>query len=278
MCGPESISDCAGLNEMGGRMKNALGLLAALAVALVLAASVPRMRTAGYWQQFVAPGPLSTAHGFLQGDCSNCHVSIEGVQAARCISCHANETALLQRQPTAFHSNIGTCVECHREHEGDAPLRSAMDHDALATIGLRQLARAPEGSEARLLYSHLFAHTPAGSARPGAAGFANTPPEQLLDCYGCHQSRDRHVDQFGRECGSCHSTAQWTIPEYRHPPPSSTDCAQCHRAPPSHSMGHFEMVSKRVAGVEHAEVSQCYLCHQTTSWNDIKSVGMYDHH
>jgi hypothetical protein len=43
-------------------------------------------------------------------------------------------------------------------------------------------------------------------------------------------------------------------------------------------MGHFEMVSKRVAGVEHAEVSQCYLCHQTTSWNDIKSVGMYDHH
>ena len=263
---------------MNTRMKTVLGLVGALAAALVLVASAPRMRTASLWQQFVTPGRLSTAHAFLRGDCSSCHVSIEGVQATRCISCHAGETALLQRQPTAFHSDVGTCVECHREHEGDAGLQAAMDHEALAVIGLRQLARAPEGSEARLLYSHLFGHGPAASASPVTAGFANTPHEELLDCYGCHQSRDRHASQFGRECGVCHSTAQWTIPAYRHPPPSSTDCAQCHQAPPSHSMGHFEMVSKKVAGVEHADVSQCYLCHQTTSWNDIKSVGMYDHH
>ncbi|MBI3736827.1 hypothetical protein HY256_09975 [Candidatus Sumerlaeota bacterium] len=53
---------------------------------------------------------------------------------------------------------------------------------------------------------------------------------------------------------------------------------QCHQAPPSHYMMHFEMVSMKVAGQEHAEVSQCYLCHQTTAWNDIRGVGWYKHH
>ncbi len=43
-------------------------------------------------------------------------------------------------------------------------------------------------------------------------------------------------------------------------------------------MGHFQMVSKRVAGQPHADVRQCFLCHQTTAWNDIKGVGWYKHH
>jgi hypothetical protein len=33
-----------------------------------------------------------------------------------------------------------------------------------------------------------------------------------------------------------------------------------------------------VARKPHAKVEQCYLCHQTTAWNDIKGVGWYKHH
>ena len=43
-------------------------------------------------------------------------------------------------------------------------------------------------------------------------------------------------------------------------------------------MGHFNMISMKVAGKPHAKVSECYACHQTTSWPDIKSVGFYKHH
>jgi hypothetical protein len=43
-------------------------------------------------------------------------------------------------------------------------------------------------------------------------------------------------------------------------------------------MGHFHMVSAKVARRPHARVNQCHLCHQTTSWNDIKGVGWYKHH
>ena len=243
-------------------------VLGVAAVALILYA--PPLRTTSFWQALAQPGPLSTAHSFLQGNCAGCHEPAHGVVVARCIACHANETALLQRQPTAFHASIGNCTGCHSEHQGDLGLRSAMNHRALVDIGLRLLANTPEGSETGMLYSHLLVHGPARGA--------STSDEQLLDCFGCHETRDRHLGQFGRDCGTCHGTQQWTIAQYRHPAPSSTDCAQCHRPPPSHSMGHFEMVSKRVAGVEHAEAAQCYLCHQTTTWNDIRSVGVYFHH
>jgi len=43
-------------------------------------------------------------------------------------------------------------------------------------------------------------------------------------------------------------------------------------------MMHFKMVSMTVAHMAKAEVNQCFLCHQTTSWNDIKGVGFYKHH
>lgn len=43
-------------------------------------------------------------------------------------------------------------------------------------------------------------------------------------------------------------------------------------------MEHFSMISMKVAGIEHADVSQCFLCHKTNSWNDIKGVGWYKHH
>ena len=75
--------------------------------------------------------------------------------------------------------------------------------------------------------------------------------------------------------------------EFRHPSPRSLECAQCHQAPPSHYMMHFEMVSKKVAGLDNeqnnqccgpVQVNQCYRCHQTTAWNDIKGVGWYKHH
>ena len=43
-------------------------------------------------------------------------------------------------------------------------------------------------------------------------------------------------------------------------------------------MMHFQMISMKVAGQMHAKVDQCFLCHQTTAWNDIRGVGWYKHH
>jgi hypothetical protein len=233
------------------------------------------------WQRQASPGRLSTAHAFLADNCAACHTAERGPEAANCIACHANDEALLQRQPTAFHADVGSCRECHPEHQGGGRPPTAMDHTALATVGLRQLggkdgADAESGAVRKRLVTWIKWQE--GGGETGLPHARITPLEAVLNCAGCHANKDHHMKLFGQDCAQCHATAGWTIAEFRHPSPRSTDCAQCHQAPPSHYMEHFHMVSMRVAGKPHAQVNQCQLCHQTTAWNDIRGVGWYKHH
>lgn len=225
-------------------------------------------------RSMVRPGRLSLAHAFLANRCSACHTPGKGVEAVNCVACHANNQNLLQRQPTAFHADVGRCAECHAEHRGATVRPVVMDHAVLAKIGLQLLSSQAPDSEGRLVASALRAWIERARAQLGSTASL----EAILNCASCHANQDRHSGLFGADCSECHTTKQWTIAGYRHPSPRSLDCAQCHQAPPSHYMEHFEMVSKRVAGIEHAQVSQCYLCHQTTSWNDIRGIGWYKHH
>ena len=233
------------------------------------------------WQRMASPGPLAQAHTFLEHNCAACHTAVKGVEASNCIACHANNESLLQRQPTAFHANVSSCRECHSEHRGIDKRPTDMDHRALAEIGLRQLKadHSPDGENERArkdLLDWIGKHQPAGHGSNGHSSL--TPQEAVLNCASCHSSKDRHFKLFGNDCAQCHTTTKWTIPEFRHPSQKSMDCVQCHQAPPSHYMMHFQMVSAKVAGKPKATVSQCYQCHQTTAWNDIKGAGFYKHH
>ncbi len=220
------------------------------------------------WQAMVSPGDLSAKHAFLENDCEACHTPHRGPTADKCIVCHANNEYLLSKQTTAFHSDVAECRGCHLEHRGAAKRSVEMDHMVLAAIVLSR-AKSEPGFGAMQMSS-----LPVGHSRI-------QPLETLLDCAACHSNQDPHRTLFGIDCAACHGTSAmtgWMIPEFRHPSPLSTDCAQCHQAPPSHYMMHFQMVSMKVAGVVHADVSQCFLCHQTNSWNDIRGVGWYKHH
>ena len=233
------------------------------------------------WQRMASPGALSQGHTFLEHNCAACHTPVKGVEAASCIVCHANNTTLLQRQPSAFHADIGACADCHVQHQGLVARTTKMDHVALARIGLRQLKSNPDPkTEDRLAAAHFlrWINQQDGNGTSEQGRTALTPEEAILNCVSCHANKDRHFGLFGQDCAQCHGSVAWTIPEFRHPAPTSLDCAQCHQAPPSHYMMHFKMISMTTAGVEKAEVSQCFLCHLTTAWNDIKGVGFYKHH
>lgn len=216
------------------------------------------------WATAVLPGSLSPKHAFLSERCEACHTPNRGVQAESCILCHAGDTAVLARQSTVFHGSIQSCSGCHVEHQaGMRPIQ--MDHDVLAAIG-RKASSAASGRTGVSAFVSVFGGTSA------------TSPEETLLCAQCHGNRSPHRDLFGGQCAECHVTTGWKIAGYRHPSPTSADCAQCHQAPPSHYMMHFEMVSKSIARQEHARVEQCQLCHQTDSWNSIRGVGWYKHH
>ena len=229
-----------------------------------------------FWQHAVLPGALSKPHAFLENNCAACHTAVKGVEAKNCIVCHADNIAVLKRQPSAFHGDIGECASCHGEHQGRVSSNTKMDHSALAGIGMRQIQNAsgPQDSARDALVAWL--KNTDGLPLPATPHLQ--PAEALLNCASCHLTNDRHQGLFGNDCAKCHATTQWTLPEFRHPSSASQSCVQCHQAPPSHYMMHFQMISMGVAHMKKAEVSQCFLCHQTTSWNDIKGVGFYKHH
>lgn len=240
----------------------------------------PSLWEVSTWRRQASPGALSSAHASLEADCAACHTPYEGVEAANCVLCHANNTALLERQPTVFHAGVESCSPCHVEHLGAGRRPTEMNHAALARLGLGQLGQGTADSEEKLAHERLLGWLRAhGIEGAGEASHPNVSPvEATLDCANCHANKDPHFELFGRDCAACHGTLEWGIPAFRHPSPRSTDCAECHEAPPSHFMEHFRMVSARVARQPEAEVSQCFLCHQTDAWNSIKGVGFYKHH
>ncbi len=237
------------------------GLLAVVTavIAMPYSDTVPRY--------LVNPGPLSQPHAFLEKRCSACHTPTKGVEASNCIVCHANDEALLQRAPTAFHGDIGSCKECHTEHVGRTQRPIAMNHAALSRIGFRQLAGS--GDE-------VFNQSE-GLARYLNASRASSS-QSRLNCAACHSMEDPHSGQFGLSCAACHDTERWSIASFRHPSPRSRDCAQCHYGPPCHRTSHFRDVCAQAADKPNAKVHECYSCHQSTLWNDIKGVGWYKSH
>ncbi len=232
------------------------------------------------WEQAIVPGALSVGHEFLIDDCESCHSPIQGVERDNCVLCHANDSDLLQRQPTYFHAEIGECTGCHLEHQGREANISTMDHSVLAEIGLDMLGKLEnpdhEGAIAKAFFDDFIRS--GRMSKPLFMHASITSEEALLQCATCHENDDRHFTLFGQDCEQCHRTDQWSLSEFQHPSSQSRDCNQCHEAPPSHYMPHFKMISATVAGQPKAPVEDCFSCHQNTSWNDIKRVGLYKHH
>ena len=249
-------------------------IVAALAAVGVAAVSVGLYRDGSLavpgWTGVVAPGPLSERHAFLSNRCETCHTPTRGVEAAACIACHTTAAKALGKQSTAFHATSNDCRGCHLEHRGGVR-PTAMDHAALLGTGMFPLG---PGTSARAIAEQM-----AGDLR----GFLRLPKSDErekaeLDCANCHSHREPHRGLFGRECAGCHGLNSWQIAGSLHPSPTSKHCAQCHQAPPSHYMGHFIMMDRMITGQEHATVDQCFLCHRTDSFNDIKDIGWFKHH
>jgi len=213
------------------------------------------------WQKLASPGELSIYHRHLKDDCSACHTAIKGPSPAKCMACHANNESLLVWPELQFHLAVPDCRGCHKEHLGTGSIATTMDHDLIAEMSLKQ----------------LLIHTAETNQVDPLDGHSMSSKTELR-CASCHLERDAHSGMFGSQCSSCHNTQVWMISEYRHPSNVSTNCSQCHRAPPCHFTPHFKKVCAPVAGQPNARVLDCYSCHQLPSWNSIKGVGWYKSH
>ena len=244
----------------------AIGIVAALLVPIVIYRS--GTIALPIWGDIASPGLLSAAHAFLGAQCESCHTPDIGIKAASCITCHTPDAFVLAKQSTAFHATIQECRGCHIEHQGTNVRPVRIDHSVLTTIGVRAVHAgeipgqpAPGGLTA---VGHLLA---------GATGTGPATDAATLNCAACHGFRDKHQGWFGTQCTDCHASDTWKITGYLPPSPKSQECNECHRAPPSHYMMHFAMMDQGMTGQHAAAVEQCFMCHQTDSFNDIRGIG-----
>jgi hypothetical protein len=248
-------------------------LLAGTSAATLAFLHYPPVRIAA--QHAVSPGELSPKHAYLADRCVACHEPGIGVTVAKCTVCHATSERLLGRQPTMFHASISECTTCHVEHQRKSARPLAMDHIELVRVGARSLERASRNdadSAATLASLKTWLRV------KRIDQLDESSAREALNCASGHDRNDPHFKRFGSDCAQCHTFNTWTVSGYQHPSPRSTDCVQCHQAPPSHFMGHFSMVDQTISHKGTARVDQCFQCHNTNNWNDIVDVGFFKMH
>ncbi len=233
----------------------------------------------------ISPGPLTRAHGRLEGSshCLDCHDPTEGVAARKCLACHE---PLAKRIAAAkglhARSDYRDCRQCHVEHQGaefelvywGKPGRAAFDH---ALTG-----HALAGKHARLTCDQCHK----------SRSFLGA----VTECASCH--KDEHRGQFaGRACASCHGEQAWKpAPGFDHAKTSwpltgrhgAVACEKCHstRRPdpisPAGSFRVFRVATGRDCASCHEDVhkarlgTSCVSCHNTSAWKQAKTTG-FDH-
>lgn len=122
----------------------------------------------------------------------------------------------------------------------------------LLSCGARRKATHDHDGSRALTRTEFWSDTVAKLQAVGIVGASSMPvghlpvgnSAQRLNCASCHSNVDPHRARFGPDCATCHATNTWLISSFEHPADqTSTDCNECHKAPPSHYMMHFKMIS-----------------------------------
>ena len=151
---------------------------------------------------FVSPGDLAQDHAELEGlaNCTKCHEPFsEGVSAARCIDCHDEIQAQIDRGH-GFHARRNdTCERCHPDHRGRDFELVQFDEERFnhATTGF---PLDGEHEDLDCVDCHEDESSWAGLDR---------------ECLSCHMTDEPHGGEESDrtlllECDACHTTADWS--------------------------------------------------------------------
>lgn len=236
----------------------------------------------------ISPGPLAAAHAELEGNrnCLQCHAQGQGVDPAKCLSCHGILAERIEAG-RGLHAQPGydDCRICHIDHHG-------REYELVwwGDAGVEQFDHRLTGEPLTGAHRQVACrdcHQTEHIAEPQRLRRAGKDLERTFlglrtDCAGCHA--DAHRGQLADDCASCHSTAAFApAPDFDHAAAAfaltgahqRVECAECHREE-SDADGSFQ----RFKPVPHQECAACHqdphrgslgprcsTCHATESWH-----------
>lgn len=219
-------------------------------------------------ERLITPGPLASAHAKLESKCDSCHTSFrKAAQNDRCIACHRKVGADIASR-RGFHGKFTparteACKTCHSDHKGRG---YALIHFATAS------------------FNHAFAdYQLTGAHQRARCDGCHTGGRKYRDapttCVSCHQSKDPHRGQLGRDCQSCHDTADWKKPKpFDHSTTHfaltgahrTAGCLTCHAGERWKGLG-ISCIACHAKDDAHkgSRGTNCASCHTTTSWKSV---------
>lgn len=273
---------------------------AAIAIAVQLGA-VPAVA------DVFSPGPLSAAHGKLEGirNCTECHVAGGQLSQARCLDCHGELKERISKRQ-GFHGRLSdserSCSSCHHEHQGKdfrlidwgAGGIDGFDHrrTGFPLLGKHAQARCDECHVQRFIVD------------PGVRKLLASHPGQVTylgvgtDCATCHF--DEHRGQLGLRCASCHGETGWRpAPGFDHGKTdfrlegkhTTVECLKCHAqekdaihagavpAPVHEAFSRFKPVAHDSCVDCHKDPHEgrfgqtCNSCHTAEGWLSVKQAS-----
>lgn len=238
--------------------------------------------------QLISPGKLASAHAAYEGvsNCTSCHkLGQRGVDAGRCLDCHAPLKARIERRQ-GYHGRLDdtACGTCHKDHYGRdfAIVRfdtTRFDH-AEAGYVLRGAHRATSCRSCHK--ASLLADRAVIEFQARAGALDRTFLGLATICAGCHESDNPHGGQFGTAaCADCHAESDWKPkPGFDHARTRypltgrhvGVACASCHKPQaagvpiPFRGLGFGQCSSCHADPHAGRLGSACSSCHATRGW------------
>lgn len=234
-------------------------------------------------------------------DCVSCHASKDvhkGQFGTNCGSCHKPtrwQDVSFDHSKTSFpltglHTNI-VCSACHANGVYKGTPKDCYSCHAAKDKHLGQFGTVCSSCHNTNGWANVtFDHKATGFPLTGSHSsvvctvchvngrYAGTPS----NCYACHAAKDKHMGQFGTDCGSCHKTTAWSDVNFNHNNTAfpltgrhtgvlctachtngvykgtPTNCYACHASRDAHN-GQFG--------------TNCGSCHTTSGWGN----ATFDH-
>jgi len=191
----------------------------------------------GILNKLLAPGPLIESHSKLEkADCLECHDAGKGVPNDKCLACHKELKASVEKKKT-FHGQLANknCIECHTDHKGRDFDSTNFNHK---TFDHSKTGQPLSGKHKQIRCIECHKETREKfSVRKKEPRFLGL----MANCTSCHKKDDVHLyqnDFAKKDCNECHNDIRWKdAKNFDHAKVSSfklegkhqeMKCAKCH--------------------------------------------------
>ncbi len=239
----------------------------------------------------ISPGDLTFAHAKLEGlsNCTKCHVLGKQLENSRCLACHTEIKAMIDKNE-GYHVSPEVegknCWDCHSEHHGRSfriinffPDKFDHNKTGFKLEGKHSQLKCEECHQAKFITNSLF------EKRTGTYLGLST------NCVTCHQ--DVHQNTLGSNCASCHNTVKFQPAAlFNHDNAkfklsgahAKVECIKCHVKETLHGKLFQKFVGLQFKNCEpcHKDIHKgqfgdnCARCHNVESFK-VMNRNSFDH-